>query len=636
MGAMPRKRHQANHQGTLPTFRVPTQVKSFWTSLDSQRVTEMSRLEKCLSALQPNHAKSYIDLAMCLETSEQFVMLLDGRSLCKQELLLEALRHTTDDSEKANIFFELAAPLIDREIQIALPDGRCLNERELYLEALLCEPNSTNSKLFMNLGLTLSNGETISLSGRSLSSRDLYLEALRANPQDHDCLPYLADCLEGDETITLPDGRSLTRRDLYLEALECDTADPHTILGALSSIPLEEAVLKDRDHYIWLLQSLPNVRLKVFKDICTVLFQTLNKCDRPEGPPLTSQQIHYLRKVLFDPNNANSLVKLGSTLLDNTATITLFDGRVLTRRQCYLAAIAVDATCARAYIHLALTLFGTNDAEITFPDGRELTCQQLYVEALAYDPTIALAYNNLAPTLGHGEQLQLRDGRLLDKHQLCLEALRHDPSFAGAYLQLAQLLDSETGDDMVSHDQGDSGPLGAVTVVGCTGRLGIRLHDERVLTKRDLYLEALRFAPSLACCYLHIAMELSENETILLHDERSLTVPQLCLEAVFHQPSLLAQKDIAGYVFDTLPVELPWRRRDHPVFGALTNTLFSTLFLSFQRLECQGLLLLAHQSMFEDMLADSWTWGDSQSLPVAARSRRTAASSEQRRKKRRR
>ena len=53
----------------------------------------------------------------------------------------------------------------------------------------------------------------------------------------------------------------------------------------------------------------------------------------------------------------------------------------------------------------------------------------------------------------------------------------------------------------------------------------------------------------------------------------------------------------------------PWKPSLHADYSPPTNKLFATLFLGIQRLEDTGVLPLAHQAMFEEML-ECWTVGD--------------------------
>jgi hypothetical protein len=55
--------------------------------------------------------------------------------------------------------------------------------------------------------------------------------------------------------------------------------------------------------------------------------------------------------------------------------------------------------------------------------------------------------------------------------------------------------------------------------------------------------------------------------------------------------------------------ETQWSRLSHPNFSTSTNKLFGTLFLSIQRMEDIGMLALAPQAMFEEML-EMWSGAD--------------------------
>jgi tetratricopeptide (TPR) repeat protein len=74
----------------------------------------------------------------------------------------------------------------------------------------------------------------------------------------------------------------------------------------------------------------------------------------------------------------------------------------------------------------AATLLGTKDT-LTIPDGRKLSKTELYIEAIRLDPGNARAYSVLATLVG-GKFVTLHDGRELNAAELHAAALKLDPS----------------------------------------------------------------------------------------------------------------------------------------------------------------------------------------------------------------
>ena len=91
-----------------------------------------------LEALFPNDARSYSTLSCSLEDGES-VVLPNGRTLDKQDLILEALRCNPNDSY---LYQDLADTMPEWDTRIALPDGRVLDSSGLLLNAVRCDPSN--------------------------------------------------------------------------------------------------------------------------------------------------------------------------------------------------------------------------------------------------------------------------------------------------------------------------------------------------------------------------------------------------------------------------------------------------------------------------------------------------------------
>jgi tetratricopeptide (TPR) repeat protein len=234
----------------------------------------------------------------------------------------------------------------------------------------------------------------------------------------------------------------------------------------------------------------------------TTITQTDMLTDNSDDDEITQ----CLTEISNNPTNSHAYFNLAIIL--PAKTITLHDGRTLTKKQLYLEAIKYNPSYSKAYNNLATCLSWNESIEL--PDGRTLTGIQLYLEAIKYDPSFLTAYKNLVERVSLITPTTLHDGRTFTRNQLYVEIIRMDPSDATTYYKLAN--------DMA---------------VGET----ITLHDGRILTRKQLLLEAIKINPSDPDLYYNIGIGLeARDEVLILPDGGTLTPKQAFLETIELDP----------------------------------------------------------------------------------------------------
>lgn len=248
----------------------------------------------------------------------------------------------------------------------------------------------------------------------------------------------------------------------------------------------------------------------------------------------------------------------------------------------------------------------------------------------------ATGFVALAHCLNFTSQTMLPDGRLLCDQELCLEALVYEPNNAHAWIVLGMAMKNRhvitvpDGRNMSKRDvyieavrhmqHGACSPrlfashycrLGAIL----EGSERVTLHNGQVLSEVDLYDEALRFDSTFAHAYYNISSLLNtDEETRILPDGRRMNKTQLLLQSLIFDPS---DTDTLTELRSEMANCSTWTPRAHAVnvFRPKTNVLFATFLLGLQRLEETEVLPLAHQAMLEDTL-ECWTWRDDSDLEL--------------------
>jgi len=167
-----------------------------------------------------------------------------------------------------------------------------------------------------------------------------------------------------------------------------------------------------------------------------------------DGRTLNKQEL-YEEAVSCDPHCGGAYNGLGD-MLPPGGKITLKDGRTLTKQQLFMEAIHCKPELSHAYtqkggrtLSHAYNGLGSTlpvNGSITLKDGRTLTKQQLFMEAIHCDPKFSHAYNGLGDALPAGGKITLKDGRTLTKQQLFMEAIDCDGKNSSAHNSLGATL----------------------------------------------------------------------------------------------------------------------------------------------------------------------------------------------------
>ena len=399
-----------------------------------------------------------------LGTRSETVTLHDGRTLGKVQLYIEALRLNPD---YASAYYNLAAIMPSRKVQVSLSDGRTLDRISLLSETLRCDPHHANA--YIQLACNLSLSQTVLLAdGRLYTKKDLVKDALRYEPNNPKAFMLLSTFLfTATATIALHDGHTFTRTELYKEALRCDPT-------------LGEA-------YFGLALSLSNARA----DTVTLADQRI----------LNQQQL-LLEAQRYSPENASVYSLLASTMPScNAPPLQLFSGQSMSKRDLFIESLRCDPSVDSVYNSLANCM--TSMEMITMPDGRKMGKQGLYLEAIRLNPFNAQSYAQLAAEIFTSEMhARLPNGCTAGARDLLLQAIHLKRDYARAYALLASTLPSSSIERIL-------------------------LHDGRTMSRRELFIEALRYNPCDPAVCLEIGKTMSKRQIIDLGGGQRYTKEEL-------------------------------------------------------------------------------------------------------------
>ncbi|MCP5052983.1 MAG: hypothetical protein GY940_37790, partial [bacterium] len=137
-----------------------------------------------------------------------------------------------------------------------------------------------------------------------------------------------------------------------------------------------------------------------------------------------------LEKIKNQPNSAKPYIDLAFLLNSPEETVELLKQDpddpeelpvVMTQQELFLKTIQLENSQALAYLALKNQL--EDDETITLNDGRTLTKGQVIMEAIDKAPTEPLPYSALAFVTEDADTVTLLDGRIMHQNQLYLEAV---------------------------------------------------------------------------------------------------------------------------------------------------------------------------------------------------------------------
>ena len=172
------------------------------------------------------------------------------------------------------------------------------------------------------------------------------------------------------------------------------------------------------------------------------------------------------------------------------------DGRALQRRELLMEALQLNIEAFQADRRssaLCVAVGRSLNGDETFAvGGRKWSARELLFRAIDMDPSNAAAYVGLSDLLGPDDTIVMEDGRCLNKHTLLGEAILRDVRCSEAYVRV--------GNGMVPQ----SYPL---PVPNGTG-------GKRVMSRRELYLEAIICDPHNSAAFLLLSRTLRDGEQI--------------------------------------------------------------------------------------------------------------------------
>lgn len=155
----------------------------------------------------------------------------------------------------------------------------------------------------------------------------------------------------------------------------------------------------------------------------------------PDGRNVYKKQL-FLEAVRLKPSFVFAYNNLASCM-NHLEKVELPSGQ-FTRRELYVEALQYGDN-ASVLNNLGACL--APDETIALRDGRVLSSRQLYESAIAIEPDNVIAYRNLAGLVPPGGLLTMSDGRQLSKRALLMQVLRCDPYSDVTYGRLCRLVE---------------------------------------------------------------------------------------------------------------------------------------------------------------------------------------------------
>eukprot|EP00048_Salpingoeca_helianthica_P006537 m.99728 g.99728 ORF g.99728 m.99728 type:complete len:306 (+) comp14042_c0_seq2:722-1639(+) len=251
--------------------------------------------------------------------------------------------------------------------------------------------------------------------GRRMNCRELLLEALRLDPKLAQAYTNLGFNVSRTEKIFLHDGRMMNKKQLYVEALRWDPGHWSAYYNLVGFCGAKGTVKLSDD-------------------------RRLNRGQ------LLLHALHYNLISDQQPAMASQILVKLSASLSADETLTLLDGRCLSKLQLLLAAIRLDRNRGSAFDNIFPLMHKVDYVSVHLFDGRVLNKKEICLEALRCDPALHHMYNNLGIALSSPQAtIRLPDGRVMNQRQLYLEALQYAPDEDTALLNLSMTMNmSET------------------------------------------------------------------------------------------------------------------------------------------------------------------------------------------------
>jgi tetratricopeptide (TPR) repeat protein len=384
-----------------------------------QRMNEMELYLEAIRMSQDGPegiASTMNSLGVAMRSTDR-VSMPDGREMTKQMVLLEGLRH---DERNFRLYFNLALGLT-ADASVTLPDGRTLTKRELYMETLVHNPD--DSFAYNNLGTLLKVGDSVILrDGRTLTKVDCFREALRCAPDNAQAYVNLSKVISL-ATVELPDGRVMNKKQLLMEAIRLKPSHANTYATLATFLEQNEMVtlpngwpVYARQLYIHALELEKTFSIAYYNLALQLLRDTGSVCLTQDGPPLKRLDL-FLLALQHDPSDPDYWNAAGGAMgkQQRVELPTLSDAS-FSRKRMFIQAIKCNPNLATSYVNLAMEMDRRDT--ITLTDGREVTRKEVYAHVYMLDPRNRTAISALIECMADDETLRLPDGNTVTRAAL--------------------------------------------------------------------------------------------------------------------------------------------------------------------------------------------------------------------------
>lgn len=200
---------------------------------NDEKWTRQDLFSKAIN-LNPSQSHAYSGLALFFSGS---IVLPDGRKITdKFDLFLDAIQLSPKDA--LNYFRLGTYSSIDA---IALRDGRKMNQTDLFLEAIHLNPKLSDA--FCRLA-EITEGVIKLKDGRKMDQRGLFFEALEGNPKCAEAYVGLSNLLKKGELIALKNGFKMDQKSLILAAIDFDPAHAKNYYSSLANLLERDETIK--------------------------------------------------------------------------------------------------------------------------------------------------------------------------------------------------------------------------------------------------------------------------------------------------------------------------------------------------------------------------------------------------------
>lgn len=378
-----------------------------------------------------------------------------------------------------------------------LLNGKTITILNLYRKAIDLNPNYGNAYYGLAEEMRMQDSTTITLfNGAEMTDKALYRKAIELGSDHVAAYINLACAFEKEETVTLPDGRRMADGDLFLEAIKLELVGRGYWDKRGSGFDI------------------------IIEDCYNLCSHYPEKMWRSNGTRVTMRDI-YLESIKFkcEEEEVDNAIKMRAysylaDMLQEEETVTLPDGRVMTKQDLLLELLKLPGYCEFKFsIYKKLVDHLPEKETVMLPDSRTMTKRDLYLEIINLYPNesifnILSIYKSLADSLLKEETITLPTDRVMTKREVYMERIKLALSAIQKLKdQINQLINQSNhyalGEEkarmlLLYHEKFYVSPKGIFNLYQDLGDTlqeeeTVRLDDGSVVTKTDLYLKGLQY-----------------------------------------------------------------------------------------------------------------------------------------------